>query len=150
MPSSDNHPSEHGVGQPELVVGAIVVNPAGQVLIVQQRKWDNGYTCFVGGHVMAGEPVENALRRELREEIGIEADGVMFVGYDESIKPAAYERIAHLVFLNFVCRVPTSALHVPADGEIQQTRWVAPAEALTFVMESNRGLLSHLIEKGVL
>ena len=146
MPSSDNQSSSHLGGQPEVVVGAIVVNPAGEVLIAQQRKWDDGYTCFVGGHVMMGETIEHALRRELREEIGIEINGHTFVGYDESITPADYERVAHLVFLNFVCHIPTSEVHIPSDGEIQRTRWVTPAEAVSLVMASNRKLLIHLIE----
>lgn len=150
MPLSDSQASGHVGDQPEVVVGAIVVNPVGEVLIVQQRKWDDGYTCFVGGHVMLGETIENALRRELREEIGIEVNGHTFIGYDESIRPKDYERVAHLIFLNFVCHVPTSMLRIPGDGEIQRARWVTPAEALTLVMDSNRHHLQRLIEQRAL
>jgi isopentenyldiphosphate isomerase len=69
-------------GNPDLihpVVHCLVVNAAGDLLLqrrsmdkdVQPGRWDTS----VGGHVDLGESVDDALARELREEIGVEADG---------------------------------------------------------------------------
>ena len=67
-------------GNPRLmhaVVHCLVRNRQGELLLqrrspnkdVQPGKWDTS----VGGHVAAGESVEAALRREMAEEIGLDA-----------------------------------------------------------------------------
>lgn len=42
---------------------------------IQPGRWDTA----VGGHVDRGESVEEALRREVREELGVEGFGAQFV-----------------------------------------------------------------------
>lgn len=61
--------------RPPLLVVAAVIKRAGKFLIAQRReggsfplKWE-----FPGGKLEAGESPKEALRRELREELGIEA-----------------------------------------------------------------------------
>jgi isopentenyldiphosphate isomerase len=65
-------------GNPRLmhpVVHCVVTDRSGQLLLqlrsrhkdVQPGKWDTS----VGGHVDPGETIEEALRRELREELGL-------------------------------------------------------------------------------
>jgi isopentenyldiphosphate isomerase len=60
------------------VVHCLVTDPSGRLLLqlrsrrkdVQPGKWDTS----VGGHVDPGESIEQALRRELREELGLDAE----------------------------------------------------------------------------
>lgn len=70
-------------GNPALihpVVHCIVVSSQGDLLLqlrrkdkdVQPGRWDTS----VGGHVAFGEPIEQALHRELLEEVGIDASRV--------------------------------------------------------------------------
>lgn len=62
------------------VVHCLVTNDRGELLLqlrgphkdVQPGKWDTS----VGGHVVLGESVEQALWRELREEVGLHAAAV--------------------------------------------------------------------------
>ncbi len=65
------------------VVHLIVTNSAGEILLqkrsakkdVAPGKWDTS----VGGHVDAGEGIEEALRRETEEELGITPDGAVLL-----------------------------------------------------------------------
>jgi 8-oxo-dGTP diphosphatase len=61
---------------PQRVVAAVVVNRAGEVLIAQRPpgKWQEGRWEFPGGKLEPGEGEEQAVRRELAEELGIEVD----------------------------------------------------------------------------
>ncbi len=59
-----------------LVVAAIIINSKGEVLLAQRPegkrlagKWE-----FAGGKIEEGETPEQALKRELKEELGIEID----------------------------------------------------------------------------
>ena len=58
------------------VVAAALVSRTGQVLIAQRPpgKWQAGRWEFPGGKLEAGESEEDAVRRELAEELGVRVD----------------------------------------------------------------------------
>lgn len=64
----------------DVVVGIIL---KGDKFLVERRrlteKVDPGIVCLPGGHVRAHESMEEALKREMREELGIEVKGFRFV-----------------------------------------------------------------------
>lgn len=58
--------------RPTVGVGAVVLDPAGRVLIGHRVKATETPTwCLPGGHVEAGETFEAAAARETREEAGV-------------------------------------------------------------------------------
>jgi 8-oxo-dGTP diphosphatase len=61
---------------PQKVVAAVLVNRQGHVLIAQRPpgKWQEGRWEFPGGKLEPGEAEEDAVRRELQEELGIAVD----------------------------------------------------------------------------
>jgi 8-oxo-dGTP diphosphatase len=62
------------MSEPVRVVAAVLCDAAGRVLIAQRPEGKHmaGYWEFPGGKLDAYEAPEQALRRELREELGIE------------------------------------------------------------------------------
>jgi mutator protein MutT len=64
----------------DVVVG-IVLN--GDKFLVERRgldeRIDPGVVCLPGGHVRKNESMEEALKRELREELGIKVKGLRFI-----------------------------------------------------------------------
>ncbi len=69
-----DRPREGGPDRPEVQVAVgVLVRPDGRFLLTSrpQGKVYAGYWEFPGGKLEAGETVENALRRELQEEIGL-------------------------------------------------------------------------------
>jgi ADP-ribose pyrophosphatase YjhB (NUDIX family) len=89
--------------EPRIRVSAIL-HWQGRVLLIRQEKPGKQYWMLPGGGVDSGETLIEALRRELREELGIEAD-VQFEGpvaLVDSIAPKTMvpsrKHVVHIIF----------------------------------------------------
>jgi len=118
---------------PEATVGALVVNEKGEVLIVRSHKWGDKYT-VPGGHIELGERAEDAIRREVKEETGLEAEPVELLIVQQAIYPKAFHKHEHYIFMDYVLKAKSSK--VKLDGlELQDYVWVKPEEALKLNLE---------------
>ena len=104
------------------VVAGVLVDVRGRVLLAQrpQGKHLEGLWEFPGGKREPGESSAAALVRELREELGIEAeagDTLLQLPWDYGIKALVLE----------IMRVPRWRGE-PQSCEGQALRWVAPSE----------------------
>lgn len=119
---------------PEATVGALVVNDKGEILLVKSYKWGNKYT-VPGGHIELGERSEAAVKREVREEVGLEVEPVKLLLVQEAIYPADYLKHEHYIFMDYLCRANSSTAKL--DGkEIQEYLWTSPDRALQLDLES--------------
>ena len=119
--------------RPVVTVGALIVDPAGRVLVVRTRKW-NGAWGVPGGKIDRGEPAEAALVRELREETGLAIADIRFVAVLEAIDSPEFHKPAHMVLLNYVAR--SGGGPVDLNDEAEEARWLAPDEALALPLNS--------------
>jgi ADP-ribose pyrophosphatase YjhB (NUDIX family) len=114
-------------GHPIPTVGAAIYDPAGRVLLVKTWKWSDKWG-IPGGKIERGETVESALRREIREETGLEIDGIEFVVTQDAIMPPEFYREDHFLLLNFKARaLPGKVL---LNEEATEFVWMDPAAAL--------------------
>jgi len=80
---------------PQLRVAALVVR-ADQLLLVEHRKRGQRYWVLPGGRLQGNETLEAALRRELREELALEARVGQLVIVCETLAPDRH--VVNLIF----------------------------------------------------
>lgn len=131
---------------PECAVRALVLNPRGEMLLIRSvGKWQGRYVC-PGGRVELHERLIDAVKREVREEVGLKVEVGAFIGLQEHIAPQSIDGIArHLVFLDFLCYC--NDVSVQVDGiEAQEYRWITPAEVLEIeTTESTKEMIRRFL-----
>jgi nucleoside triphosphatase len=105
---------------PEPVVAAIIRNK-GKILLTQSYKWHDKYS-IPGGHVLDGEKIIDALKREVKEETGIEIKSFELVGVGELIRsPEYYDDLKH--FILFVFSIEPLDPKIALDVEAHNFTW---------------------------
>ncbi|MFH0836340.1 MAG: NUDIX domain-containing protein [Candidatus Micrarchaeota archaeon] len=113
---------------PRPTVGAFVFNPRGKFLLVKSSgKW-GGKWLIPGGGIDFGETSEDALRREFREETGLELHSIELLEVEEVINPSDFHEEEHFIFFDFYAK--TDSEDVKLNDEANEFKWVLIDEAL--------------------
>jgi len=133
----------NGVGHPIVTVGALILNDSRQALLVRTQKW-SGMWGIPGGKVKIGETLEEALRREIKEETNLDIDDIRWALAQDCIHSREFYRDAHFVLLNYTCRCH-GAPNVVLNDEAQEYRWLPLTEAGNLSLnQPTRILLDHI------
>ena len=97
-----------------VTAGAVIFNDEGQVLLLKHSFRSGSGWGIPGGFLEAGEHPEEALRRELHEEIGLEVRQV------EIFTARSFKRVQQVEIL-FRCRANGGVK--PQTIEIEQAQW---------------------------
>jgi len=122
----------------------VLVTDGGRALLGRQKIWPPGMHSVLAGFVEPGESLEDAVKREIREEAGIEVDDVTY----HSSQPWPFPSS---IMLGFRARAVTTAL--TADGEeLETVGWydratlLASPEDETFRLPRRDSIARRLIE----
>ena len=102
-------------------VAALVTNDKGEILLVNSpwRGWE-----YPGGLIEPGESFEAALKREVREESGVEIEITGFVGVCKNVA-------RDIVNIDFTARYTGGEL--TTSEESTEVGWFAPEKALEMI-----------------
>ncbi len=116
-------------GYPEVTVSAVIFNIQNEILLCKSHKWNDQYV-IPGGHVEYGESMEDALRREIIEETGLEVYDINLLSLQESINSPHFHDQKHFIFVDYCCR--TKQTDVQLNDEADSFVWVKPSSILTY------------------
>lgn len=102
-------------------VAALVTNERGEILLVNSpwRGWE-----YPGGLIEPGESFEAALKREVREEAGVEIEVTGFVGICKNLA-------RDIVNIDFTARYAGGEL--TTSEESTEVGWFAPEKAMEMI-----------------
>jgi len=113
---------------PRPAAAAVVAAPDGRVALVRRRyPPEAGGWCLPGGFVEAGETIEAAACREVREETGLEVSPVRQLGV---LGPC----------IAFVATRPAGGVLEPGS-DVLEAAWFAPEEAPPLCFPTHRTVL---------
>jgi len=120
---SINEESRRYPTRPFLGVGALIFEGRELLLVERAKEPLKGYWSLPGGVVEAGEKLEDAIRREVREETALEIEALAMFEIFERIIPDAEGRPEyHYVLIDYLCRVVGG--HLAAASDVSQAAWV--------------------------
>ena len=117
---------------PEPTVGALIFNPAGELLLLRSHKWRGKYV-VPGGHIELGEKIEAAVRREAKEETGLDVLDLEFLCWQEFVYDDDFWKPMHFIFFDYVCKANNTAVQL--NDEAQAYIWVKPEEAFNLPLD---------------
>jgi NAD+ diphosphatase len=131
------------------VAGVIVDEQGRMVVLVRGKEPGKGKWDLPGGFVDPGDTAEEAMRREVREEIGLEVTGLCYLGSG----PNVYEYMGvryRTLDLGFVCEAAQVAQARPREDEIAEVLFLWPREIdLTrFAFPSVAAIAGRWIQQG--
>ncbi len=104
-------------------MGAIILDRNKVLLVERGREPLKGYWSLPGGVLETGERLEEGIRREVREETGLEIKGLELVEIFERIMLDRSGRAEyHYVLIDYLCR-PAGGKLAPSD-EVSRVEWV--------------------------
>lgn len=112
MPSEEKRPR---------IRAAVAVLHEGRLLLVQHTKAERSYWLLPGGGLDWGESLQEAARREVLEETGIEVAPRELLFVSETLAP---DRSKHVVHMVFAATYQRGEPFVPSETRITDVRWV--------------------------
>ena len=131
---------------PLVGVGAVIVDEGRVLLIRRGSEPLKGHWSLPGGLLEVGESLEEGVRREVREETGLEVEVLELVELLDRIHREGERVRYHYVIADYLCRVTGGVLGAASDADA--VRWVDRAEWNSHSALRIDPLTTRVIERG--
>ena len=124
-------------------VGAIIVDDAGRLFLARRgpaAKNERGLWEFPGGSLEFGERLADALKREMREEYGIEIEVGELLDVVDHILP---DESQHWVSPTFICTIISGEPTIREVAKCSEIGWFAPEQVPDDITQITRVNLAH-------
>ncbi len=124
-------------------VGAIIYNEDDKIFLMKSPKWNSWIV--PGGEIKKGETEEEALRREIREELGIELDEIKRVGEKIKLPSSDFkDEKVKFIFIDFFAKALQT--EITPNEEISEHGWFTIEKALNLhLLDTTRSLINQYI-----
>ena len=136
-------------------VSALIINKNKELLLVNLESFKEGFFAVPGGGIEEGETLEEAVYREIQEELGIDKDFLELVG--KTISPLKFKfKVIKMTrngknyegseryFFGFLFVGDDNEIN-PKDGEVRSYRWVPSVQLKDYLLFNNQ--LQETLEK---
>jgi mutator protein MutT len=117
-----------------LRVYALLINEKQEILLSDEYRFGKFFTKFPGGGVEHGEGIQDALFRELHEELHLEISSADFFYFNEFHQASAFDQ-SNLVAFYYIVNIQKAAVQlqeedytIPFEQEQELQRWKAIQE----------------------
>lgn len=114
-------------------VGAIIKREDGSLLMIERMKFPFGWAC-VAGHTEEDEEALAALKREVREEVGLEVARADLIFEGSVDNPCRRGATSHYWYV-FKCTVVSEEVRGNED-EVKNWKWLNPDELMSLELET--------------
>lgn len=118
-----------------VVVGALVRRNNELLLVKRKKKPWKDYWAIPGGKIKFGESLEEAVKREVREETGIDIKVIRLLGVQTVIIKKNGKIVDHFLLIDFEAYPLENELK-PNTEEIDEVRWVKFSELEKYRLSS--------------
>jgi ADP-ribose pyrophosphatase YjhB (NUDIX family) len=134
--------------RPIVGVGAILIR-GDRILMAQRGKTPlKGWWSLPGGALETGELLEDGVRREVREETGLEVKPVrMFQIFERIMRDSAGAVEYHYVLVDYLCRIVGGTLQ--AGDDVAAVEWVHRRDLSALqITEGTLGVIRSAFRRG--
>jgi molecular chaperone GrpE (heat shock protein)/8-oxo-dGTP pyrophosphatase MutT (NUDIX family) len=119
----------HDKKYPPVAAGAFIFNDKNELLLVKSPRWHDKYLP-VGGKIEQGETIIAALRREVKEETGLDISEPEFIAVTDGLDLAGKNNkdYRHLIFIDFMATAQNGKVRL--NGEHSGYKWLTLEEWL--------------------